>query len=76
MCYGLAILLHAIKTIVGKIYEENGTIIMEVKRNSKYLNNEILYINKADGKISRLIVQDNNNNTKIYIEYKEIEIQL
>ena len=49
---------------------------MEVERDNKYLKKAKLYINRSDGKISKLTVQDNNNNLTIYIEYKEIEIQL
>ncbi len=49
---------------------------MEVEKNNKYLSKEKLYINKNDGKISKLTVQDNNNNLTIYIKYNEIEIQL
>ncbi len=58
--------------------EKNGEIIMKTKsnKNNKYLNNKILYINKENLKPTKLIIQDNNQNTTIIIEYIEIELNL
>ena len=48
---------------------------MEFKdENNKYYYNRKLYIDKKTGKPDKMIVQDNSNNEKIYILYKEIII--
>ena len=56
--------------------EKNGEIIMKTKtdKNNPYLTNKKLYINKEKVSPTKLIIQDNNNNTKIIIEYIEIEL--
>ena len=56
--------------------EKDDEIIMEVKnsKNNKYLNNKMLYINKNELKPIKLVIQDNNQNTTIFIEYNEIEL--
>ena len=56
--------------------EKDDEIIMEVKnsKNNKYLNNKMLYINKNELKPIKLVIQDNNQNTTIFIEYTEIEL--
>ena len=56
--------------------EKNGEIIMKTKtdKNNPYLTNKKLYINKEKVSPIKLIIQDNNNNTKIIIEYIEIEL--
>ena len=43
-------------------------------RENKYLKNKILYINKENAKPKKLIIQDNNQNTTIIIEYIEVEL--
>ena len=58
-------------------YEENDTeIIMETKSDNqnKYIENKILYINKESKLPTKLIVEDNNQNTTINIQYNEIEL--
>jgi outer membrane lipoprotein-sorting protein len=58
-------------------YEENDTeIIMKTKNNNenKYFENKILYINKETNKPTKLIIEDNNQNTTINIQYNEIEL--
>ena len=57
--------------------EKNGEIIMKTKSNkeNKYLKNKTLYINKKNFMPTKLIIQDNNQNTTINIEYIEIEIK-
>ena len=56
--------------------EKNGEIIMKTKtdKNNPYLTNKKLYINKEKISPTKLIIQDNNNNTRIIIEYIEIEL--
>ena len=58
--------------------EKNGEIIMKTKSNkdNKYLKNKTLYINKKNLKPTKLIIQDNNQNTTIIIEYIEVELNL
>ena len=57
--------------------EKDGEIIMKIKsdKNNKYLKNKILYINKEKIMPTKLIIQDNNQNTTINIEYIEIELK-
>ena len=58
-------------------YEENDTeIIMKTKNNNenKYMENKILYINKESKLPTKLIIEDNNQNTTINIQYNEIEL--
>ncbi len=56
--------------------EKNGEIIIKTKSNkdNKYLKNKTLYINKENLKPKKLIIQDNNQNTTIIIEYIEVEL--
>ena len=46
----------------------------ECNNNNKYTKNKILYINKEKIIPEKLIIQDNNQNTTINIEYNEIEL--
>lgn len=56
--------------------EKNGEIIMKTKanKNNLYLKNKTLYINKENIRPTKLIIQDNNQNSTIIIEYNEIEL--
>ena len=55
--------------------DENNEIILEVKnQNEKYNVYKKLYINKQTNKPTKLIIQDINQNTLVYILYTEIEI--
>ena len=56
--------------------EKNGEIIMKTKanKNNLYLKNKSLYINKEKIRPTKLIIQDNNQNSTIIIEYNEIEL--
>ena len=56
--------------------EKNEEIILKTKSKnvSKYLENKELYINKNNMKPIKLVIQDNNQNTTIIIEYIEIEL--
>ena len=59
----------------GKISEENGVVVMETKcNNNKYSAYEKLYIDRNANQITKLIIEDENNNSKIYITYNKIEI--
>lgn len=59
----------------GKICEENGVIVMETKCDgNKYAAYEKLYIDRNANKITKLVIEDENNKTKIYITYNKIEI--
>ena len=58
-------------------YEENEKeIIMKTKsnNNNKYTENKILYINKENKLPTKLIIEDNNQNTTINIQYNSIEL--
>ena len=60
-------------------FEEKDTeIIMKTKNinGNKYTQNKILYIDKQTKKPIKLIIQDNNQNTTIFIQYNEIELKL
>lgn len=57
-------------------FEENDKeIIMKTKSSNqnKYTENKILYINKENKLPTKLIIEDNNQNTTINIQYNEIE---
>ena len=54
--------------------EKNDEIIMKTVSESKYSQNKILYINKEKMIPTKLLIQDNNQNTTIIIEYNEIEL--
>lgn len=59
----------------GKITEENGVIIMETKCNkNKYNTYEKLYIDRNANKITKLVIEDENKKSKIYITYNKIKI--
>ena len=60
-------LISFINEYDNKVYEKDGRIILET-------NNKKLYINKEIGEIEKLEILDRNNNTRIYILYKEIKI--
>ena len=56
--------------------EKNEEIVLKTTANkgNKYLENKVLYIDKNSSKPKKLIIQDNNQNTTIIIEYIEIEL--
>ena len=58
------------------IKEENNEFIMDVKINdtNKYTCNKKLYIDKNTGMPTKLLVQDENSKTSIYILYSEIKL--
>ena len=58
-------------------FEENDTeIIMKTRNNNqnKYTENKILYINKESKLPTKMIIEDNNQNMTINIQYNEIEL--
>lgn len=59
-----------------KLYEENNQIIMEVKLSNQnpYISNKKLIIEKETGNIKKLIVQDKNQKSIVYILYNEIKM--
>lgn len=61
----------------NSIIEENeNELILKTNNNSKnkYNQNKVLYINKKNKLPTKLIVEDNNQNTTINIKYNSIEI--
>ena len=55
---------------------KDGEIIMKTSnsKQNRYLKNKILYINKENIIPTRLVIQDNNQNTTIIIKYNEVEL--
>lgn len=65
------------KNYEKSIFEENEKeIIMKTKNDNqnKYIENKILYINKETKLPTKLIIEDNNQNMTINIQYNEIEL--
>lgn len=59
----------------GKIIEKDGIIIMETRCNiNAYSVVEKLYIDRNANKITKMIIEDQNHKARIYITYKEIDI--
>lgn len=54
--------------------EEDSEIIMETKIQNKYIANKKLYIDKKTAKPTKLVIQDINKKTIVYILYSEIKI--
>lgn len=57
-----------------ELYEENGDIVLKINKKTKYCGEKKLYLEKGTGKPKKMIIQDENNNEKIYILYNEINI--
>ncbi len=60
----------------SKCYEKDGKVILEteVKNNNKYNSYKKLYIDKSQGIIEKMEIEDGTQNDIIYILYNEIEI--
>lgn len=60
----------------GNIYEEEGKIVLETDTSNpnNYIYNKKLYVDKNTGNIERLLVEDINEKTLVYILYNEIRI--
>lgn len=56
------------------VVEEDGEEIVLSNNIEKYSYKEKLYINKKTSLPTRIEIKDNNNQNKIYIEYKEIRL--
>lgn len=58
------------------IKEENNEFIMSanIKNTNKYTCRKMLYIDKNTGKPTKLLIQDENSKTSIYILYNEIKL--
>ena len=75
-CLDLNIFIDDYKKNEKSNFEENDNeIIMKTKSSNrnKYTENKILYINKESKLPTKLIIEDNNQNTTINIQYNEIE---
>ena len=58
-----------------KSYEKNDEFILEVEQNNnKYVFNKKLYISQETGKPTKLLIDDINEKTVVYILYNEINI--
>lgn len=59
----------------GTINEENGMVVMKFRcKNNLNMSTESLYIDKKANKITKLIIEDENRKSKVYIIYNKIEI--
>ena len=57
------------------LYEENNEFVLEVEQNNnKYVFNKKLYISRETGKPTKLLINDINEKTVVYILYNEINI--
>ena len=54
--------------------ESENEIILETKNDNKYYKFKTLYIDKNEATPTKLIIKDDNQNTTIFIEYKEVEL--
>ena len=73
----LNVFIQEYKNNENSIYEEKEEkIILKTKseKDNKYQQNKTLYIDKEKNVPSKLVVQDNNQNSTIIIEYNEIEL--
>lgn len=73
----LNIFIEDYKKYENSKFEENEKeIIMKTKSSNKnkYTENKILYINKENKLPTKLIIQDNNQNMTINIQYNSIEL--
>lgn len=76
-CLDLSTFIDNYKKYDKSTFEENEKeIIMKTKNSNqnKYIENKILYINKQNKLPTKLIIEDNNQNTTINIQYNEIEL--
>lgn len=67
---------EAKKESSSKLYEQDGEYVFEAKTKSdnKYNENKKLFIDKSTGKPTKLLIQDINEKTVVYILYNEIKI--
>lgn len=64
------------ETNENKLYEENGTIILEtkIKNENIYNVNKKLYIDQKTAKPVKMEIQDITQNLRVYILYSKVEI--
>ena len=62
------------KSNASKTYEENNIIILETKTENPYNTYKKLYVNKENGKPTKIEIEDISHKLLIYILYNEIEI--
>lgn len=73
----LNVFINDYKNYEKSNFEENEKeIIMKTKSNNKnkYTENKILYINKENKLPTKMIIEDDNQNTTINIQYNNIEL--
>ena len=60
----------------SKVEENENEIILKtfIKNNNKYMVNKTLYVDKQSKKISKMKIEDLNQNVIVYIVYNEITI--
>ena len=77
-CLNLNNFINEYKINSNSSFEDNNDyLILKVKSSTdnKYYKNEKLYIDKVKRIPIKLLIQDNNQNTTILIEYNEIELK-
>lgn len=58
-----------------KLYEKDNEVVLEINsETNKYISNKKLYIDKKTGNPTKLLIEDVNEKTLIYILYTEIKI--
>lgn len=58
----------------AKFKEENNQIIMKTNKSSSSAKNKTLYIDRNNGKPTKMEITDNNKNTTVYIVYSEVNV--
>lgn len=61
-------------TNMSNFEEDNANIMMKTSTQNKYTKSKILYINKSNALPVKMVINDNNQNTTIIIEYNDIEL--
>lgn len=57
---------------IKSINQEDNELIIQSKNN--YLHSKILYLDKEKNKLKKMVINDNEQNTKIIIEYIELQL--
>lgn len=58
----------------ANLKEENSQIIMKTRKSSSSAKNKTLYIDRNNGKPTKMEITDNNKNTTVYIVYSEVNV--
>ena len=56
--------------------KENEIIMKTQNTKNKYTENKTLYINKDTKSPTKLVIEDNNQNTTIFIQYNEVKLNI